>query len=548
MPYNLLSYSEDFSNAYWTKSGSSVVSGFAAPDGTTNAFKLVESNSSAIHYIKTPNITVSNSTKHTMSFFAKKGERNIAVRDGSSDAFVSVDLTNNLILDSLGLSTSIQLIGNGWYRITVSYLSTSTICAFQLITLSPSYTSGSPWSSYQGDGTSGAYIYGAQLVKGTSAKTYFPTTTRLNMPRVDYLNNSNGSLILEPQRSNLVTYSSDFSAWTKENVTNGSNVNTSPDGTENADTVIDSATNTRHINYLSFTGNLATERTLSVYAKQNSLRYLFLSVTNSGDSNCYSAIFDLQSGVVSATKVNGSATNSASIQSMGNGWYRCIISGTMTTGTTSFFPLIGTSDRSGFTGSLQNNNAPIYTGSGQSIYLWGAQLEEGSYATTLINTSGSSVTRNADACNITNVADRINSSEGVLYAEIAALDYDGTDRRISLSDGTSNNYITIGYSRFSTNIVAEIVSSGVLQTSDWGATGVTQKNNNKFALSWGSGTMKFYVNGSKTQTKNITSPIGMDDLRFSAANGSLRMFSNTRDLRVYNTALSDSELATLTTL
>ena len=204
---NLVTYSNDFSNAYWTKSGASVTSGFTSPDGTDNAFKLVESNSSAVHYIKTPNITVSNSTNHTMSFFAKKGERNIAVRDGSSDSFVSIDLTNNLVLDSLGLSTSIELISSGWYKITVSYLSTSTICAFQLITLSPTYTSGSPWSSYQGDGTSGVYIYGAQLEQSSYPTSYIPTQGS-TVTRVQ-----EGSFIINLDTKNIITNSGSWTAF-----------------------------------------------------------------------------------------------------------------------------------------------------------------------------------------------------------------------------------------------------------------------------------------------------------------------------------------------
>ena len=200
---NLITYSEDFSDAYWTKSDASVTSGFVSPDGSNNAYKLVENSSSAIHYIKTPNITVSNSTEHTMSFFAKKGERNIALRDGSSNAFVSIDLTNNLVLDSLGISASIELIGNGWYKISVSYLSTSTICAFQLITLSPSYTIGSPFAAYQGDGTSGAYIYGAQLEEGSYATSYIPTSGGAVTRAADSCNNGGNDQVINSEEGVL---------------------------------------------------------------------------------------------------------------------------------------------------------------------------------------------------------------------------------------------------------------------------------------------------------------------------------------------------------
>ena len=556
MPYNEVTYSEQFD--LWAISGSITrTSNIAtAPNGTLTADGIQDTSGGSYKRVR-KSISVNPNSTYTSSCYIKKVTSETAytgfglVFSGGTQklAYGIIDSVNGTITSASSTITptfNVVSVGEYWrFEMTATDNGSNSSLEFSIYaTLSTNGT-----SLNVGIGSIRT-LWGAQLVKGTSAKTYFPTTTRLNMPRVDYLNNSNGSLILEPQRSNLVTYSSDFSqsAWNKENVTITANDTTSPDGTENADTVIDSATNTRHISYLSFSGNLATERTLSVYAKQNTLRYLFLSVTNSGDSNCYSAIFDLQSGVVSATKVNGSATNSASIQSMGNGWYRCIISGTMTTGTTTFFPLIGTSDRGGFTGSLQNNNAPIYTGSGQSIYIWGAQLEAGSYATTLINTSGSSVTRNADACSITNVADRINSSEGVLYAEISALNDDLTNRAISLSDGTINNGIQIEYFNVSNRIRFRVYAGGVLRATIQ-AIGITITNTNKLALKWESGFMTVYINGAIVGTAEAiaATPTGLDRLKFDLGQGSSKFIGKAKQIQVYNTALSNSELATLTT-
>ena len=134
-----------------------------------------------------------------------------------------------------------------------------------------------------------------------------------------------------------------------------------------------------------------------------------------------------------------------------------------------------------------------------------------------------------------------------MYFEGSALDDDGTDRKITLSDNSQNNSINFGYSRFSGNINAEVKSGGVLQTSGFGATGVTQENNNKFALSWGGGISKFYINGTLASSHtNVTSPIGMNVLNFSLSSVSHKMFSNTKDLRVYDTKLNDSDLEKLT--
>ena len=366
------------------------------------------------------------------------------------------------------------------------------------------------------------------------------------IPRVDYLTNTNGSLLLEPQRTNLITYSEDLSNWSSENVTNGSNVTTSPDGTQNADTIIDSATTTRHINYESFSGNLATERTLSVYAKQNNLRYLFLSVTNSGDSNCYSAIFDLQSGIVSATKVNGTATNSASIISIGDGWYRCIISGTMTTATDSYFSMIGTSDRSGFTGSLQNNNAPIYTGSSQSIYLWGAQLEEGSYATSYIPTSGTTVTRLQDTSSTTGLSSVIGQTEGTMYIDFTYKGLEDVNNMTSLSDGGVSNRVQLNIS--SSGIGALIVSNGVTSFTS-SNTSLVVGNRYKVAVKYKVNDFALWINGTETSTDTLGDvPLNLNRFSFAFTNGTAFHFNQTVSASLlYKTALTNTELATLTT-
>jgi hypothetical protein len=182
-----------------------------------------------------------------------------------------------------------------------------------------------------------------------------------------------------------------------------------------------------------------------------------------------------------------------------------------------------------------------------SIAYWGHQLEQGSYATSYIPTSGSAVTRLGDVCTNGGNDQVINSTEGVFYFEGSALDDDGTDRKITLSDNSLNNRITFGFSRFTGNINAEVHSGGNLQTSGFGATGVDQTNNNKFALSWGGGVSKFYVNGTLASSyTNVTSPIGMNVLNFSLSSGFEKMYLNCKDIRVYDTALTDQELIALT--
>jgi hypothetical protein len=407
------------------------------------------------------------------------------------------------------------------------------------------------WQDYVGDGTSGLFIWGAQLNIGSTAKPYFPTTDRLNVPRLTYQNGGGGcpSLLLEKQSTNLVQYSEQFdnAGWAREDVTNGANVTTSPDGTQNADTIIDNSANNRHINYQSFSGDLSTARTFSVYAKQNSLRYLFLSVTNSGDSHCYSAIFDLQTGTISATKTNGDATLSASIQSVGNGWYRCIISGTMTTGSANYFPLIGTSNRAGFTGSLTSNNAPSYAGSSQSLYVWGAQLEASSYATSYIPTTSASATRVADACFKTGISSLIGQTEGTIFVEANVQSgYDANNLFITVSGSNTDNMIFIN--RVAGKAEIFVGTNGVEQFG-YVMSNILSNGKHKLAIGYKQNDFVFYVDGVLVQSDTSGTVPAMNRVYLgSYFAGSLPYNDGINQAILFPTRLTNAELASLTTI
>ena len=307
---------------------------------------------------------------------------------------------------------------------------------------------------------------------------------------------------------------------------------TSPDGTNNAYKLVEGTNNGSHT-VRRLTGISVTssqDYTFSFFAKKDERSIVGISNTIGGaDKN---AFIDVENGIILSSEFNDS-----SIDNYGNGWYKISLTHTATN-TADYDVRIYT--------SIEDGNFS-YQGNGTSgVYIYGAQIEAGSYSTSAIFTSGSAVTRLADSCNNGGNDQVINSTEGVLYFEGSALADGSVDKRIYIDDGTMNNYVAIGYSRFAGNIISEIISGGVLQTVNWGATGVNQTNNNKFALSWGSGTMKFYVNGTQTNTESVTSPTGLNVLEFNTSINTLFMEANVKDVRVYNTTLTDAELQALT--
>jgi hypothetical protein len=213
--------------------------------------------------------------------------------------------------------------------------------------------------------------------------------------RIDYSDSTQGALLLEPQSTNLITYSEDFSnsSWTKLNgATVTADTIISPDGTLNAD---------------SFTFTTSpSDKIQKVVTVAPSVKYT-VSCYIKSDSN----ITIKMGGATAASPINVTTE-----------WVRHTITQT-NSATTTAYPQITSNGTAG------------------TVYIYGFQLEQQSYATSYIPTNGATATRNQELCN--NATPEINSEEGVLYAEISALADDGTTRIISLSDGTTANRVNL---------------------------------------------------------------------------------------------------------
>lgn len=354
-------------------------------------------------------------------------------------------------------------------------------------------------------------------------------TDDTDLPRIDYTDGE-GSLLLEPQSTNLVTYSEQFddSYWTKARSSIISNQITAPDGTDSADKFFDSTDNNTHLVYRSLSVSTSDEYTFSCFLKKGSLNKGFLAFDSSVNAG---VVFDLENGTIES---EGASITSSNIKQYSNNWYKC--SFTHTPPTTPRLYRIGT-----------YNGGISYVGTGTDfIYIWGAQLEQGSYATSYIPTNGSTVTRLADVCNNSGNSDLINSTEGVLYAEISALANDGTGRRMSISDGSNQNRIVLMYYSTS-NVVRVFVVSNWSLVSDMTYTVSDTTQFSKIAFSYKQNDFKLWIDGvQRTTDDSGATPTGLKELAFDDGSGSANFYGNVKCVAVFKEALSDEELAKIT--
>jgi hypothetical protein len=237
-------------------------------------------------------------------------------------------------------------------------------------------------------------------------------TVNANIPRLDYLGSTCPKLLLEPQRTNLLTYTTSIgdSNTTKTNLTATSDSSVFPDGNTNGFKITGNAGNsTKYISKTYITSTIGTY-TLSYFVKYVDEQYLVLRLNDQTGNNSSRQSFDILNGTLNGSIINeGTAVGSnAKIEAYANGWYR--ISFTVT--------VIGVISQLQCQCWLFNYTSTTKT---TSFLVYGAQLEVGSFATLYIPTTTASVTRNVDSGSKTAISSLIGSTEGTIFCQLQAL-------------------------------------------------------------------------------------------------------------------------------
>ena len=405
------------------------------------------------------------------------------------------------------------------------------------LALIPSTVGGSVYSVLPSNGDGDFDFSRASAATRINAQGLIETVAvgdnRLNYPLLDGRVQTCPHLLLEPQRTNLFTYSEDFTNayWSNTRIETPYIADViSPTGELNAYTLEISSGEVNGggvYKALSITG----DNSWSVFAKKKTANYLVLGDTGL-DGSRSAVYFNLSNGTIGSEYQNATGE----MQDFGNGWYRCTMKYNLTSSGNKFI-------------YLSNADGTISGGvqGGDSIYIYAAQFEQGSYPTSyIVSNSGSATTRLAEVCNGSGNASTFNDSEGVLFAQIGALANDG-NRYIALTNGVANSYtIRILYQNETGYVFFQKYVNGV-RTTNLSTSIITPNNSNKIAIRYNSTSIDVWLNGLSILTNSDTNVIPLNTLNVLAFdNGSLPFYGKTKQLQYFDSALTDSELETLT--
>lgn len=475
---NLLVWSQDFDSTVWPKTNASVAANVAiAPDGTNTA-DLLTASSDTFCGIGQGSSYPQGQT--VLSIYAKAATSSI-IRLGvlATGSFAWFDLTTGVAgTVQSGALAAIQSVGNGWFRCVL------------IVTGAPQPVIRLANADNSVNATTGnsVYIWGAQLEQRSQVTAYTPTTTQsitnyvpvlqtaaANVARFDHnpVTGESLGLLVEEQRTNLLTYSEQLgnvSAWVLDGTTITTDTIVAPDGTISADIMTTTGGNRRTYRTVTKDASVITY-TFSTYAKAYGYGTLRLYFDSGSSANRIEVTFNVSTGTISSVaSAYGTFTNAgASIVSAGNGWYRCTLTGTSDTSTSvrPHFQLIDVSSPSG-------------------VYIWGAQLEAGSFPTSYIKTEASQVTRAADYAAMTgaNFSSWYRPDEGTIFSEFQqAANTPALSQRVLQigSVGTASGHLIF---RSSTAYAAGTYESGAYQGQISLTSAGTEYSKNKVAYSY----------------------------------------------------------------
>lgn len=546
-PWNLLQYSQTFNNAAWVNTNTTLsVNSAIAPNGTLTAANLVATTGNLQHSIQ-QNITISQLGDLTFSCYVKNNGGNFVQLVVGAIGFVNPNPYQNFNLQTGTLaggslpSSTITSVGDGWYRITVTAANNTTGGASFFIIPILNGTTGRA-VPFVGDGINGVYIWGAQLVEGASPLTYFPTTDRQDVPRIDYSLGGCPTILMEPQRTNLQLNSEDISLMGQISVSTTVNQTAGPSGLVTADLITETATTSTHGVFNNYACSVVsgTAYSLSCYFKKGpgATAPDIVQISSPQGFTSLFANYNITTGVV--TQSGG--TTSTSITSVGNGWWRCSLTATASS-TASF---------SGLAISLTNNNptsgiSPTYLGQTTSnIYAWGAQLEAGSYPTSYIPTTSATVTRNADAATKLGISSLFGQTEGtVAYKLYLNKTVGGGLQVFSTLTNDANTLFYAAYLGNAGQITFDFYIGGVY-TFSFSSGVVLSTGVNNIAVVYKAGAYKFFVNGVLTNTNTNATVITSTISRLTLASPLDPFNGAYYSVVAFKTALSDGELELLT--
>lgn len=345
--YNLLRDTNNLILSWSATRASFSYSSQIAPDGTITAHKLIEDNSaSSTHFFATSNIQLfKKGTTVTFSIYAKAAERNwfyIQYFDGvtTTPSIINTyfDLANGVTGNiGTGVTASIDNVGSGWYRCSVTRIKDTTAINLDGILFNITMTTGNGITTYTGNGNSGMIFWQPQIVTGSSIKSNLPTILNF-FPKLSYNDfdgyntlNSCPRMNFENSGLNLFSFSEEFNrggnlalqsqdftqaVWNNGGATIVSSLRTAPDGTSTATELSDvGASSTPNATVQSGIAATSTFIVFSIYTRNvSSTTRRFLLRNSTTATNFDTLIFDYVS--------TGDLGNGWFSENVGNGWFR----------------------------------------------------------------------------------------------------------------------------------------------------------------------------------------------------------------------------------